>query len=1123
MKAFEKHEKLPARLAVTTATLICVIFLTAAAASAKTITVTGTGDSIAVDGAVTLREAITAANTNAPSGDAPAGDPGLDTITFNIPGNGVRTINLTAELPAIIDPITIDGYTQPGASANTMTVGSNAVLLIELNGTNAGSNSSALTVTAGNSTIKGLVINRFSGRGVNLQINGVNAVRGNFIGTDASGTSDFPSPNNGLGIYIESPNNTIGGTLVADRNIISGNGISGPGGAGVWIDGAAATGNKIVGNYLGTDASGTVGIPNYNEGVLLNNTTANIIGGTTPAERNLISGGGYGILIAGSSSDNQIMGNFMGTKADGVGSLGGSAGIILNSSTGHNTIGGTQAGAGNLIAFNSQQGIFVSTTSVNNPILGNAIYSNLSLGIDLYSGAFGVTPNDDNTGDADTGANNLQNFPVLTSVVAAGGNTTIQGTLDSAPNTQFRVEFFSNTNCDASGFGQGEKFIGFANVMTNATGKGNFSSVVPTASVVGSLFTATATDPAGNTSEFSACAAGAVSSPGTLQLSTNSQLKLENAGSFALDVTRTNGSAGTVTVHYTTADATAKAPSDYTATSGTLTFNDGETSKPLSIPIIDDNTPEGLESFTLTLSNPTGGAALGGITSANLVIQDNEEPTLSINNVNVAEGNSGTTNATFTVTLSDPITDSVTVDFGTAPGTATSGNDYQPASGTLTFAPGELSKQVIVVVNGDTTNEPDETFFVNLSNPSNATVSKAQGTGTIVNDDNVAAQTLQFSSANYTIQEGAGAVTITVSRSGDTSGSATVDYQTTDTDTFTVGCAVKQGTAYGRCDFATTVGSLSFAAGQTSRTFAVPIIDDSYAEGSETFSVVLSNAVGGSLGAVSTATITINDNEVSDGPNPIFNTPFFVRQHYLDFLGREPEVGEPWSAILNGCADVNNTDPNNPSAGCDRITVSGSFFGSPEFKNKGLYVIDFYRVAFNRLPQYTEFSVDLASITGATAAEANTKRAAFATNLGQRSEFITAYGAMTNSAYVNALMNGTMGQGYNLTTISTVDPMNPDGPTKVTLTTTDLINALNSNTLTRAQVLRAIVQSDQITANLEAVNAFVASQYYGYLRRTPEAAGFNNWVNYLKNNPNDFRTMVNGFLNSTEYHLRFGP
>ena len=236
-----------------------------------------------------------------------------------------------------------------------------------------------------------------------------------------------------------------------------------------------------------------------------------------------------------------------------------------------------------------------------------------------------------------------------------------------------------------------------------------------------------------------------------------------------------------------------------------------------------------------------------------------------------------------------------------------------------------------------------------------------------------------------------------------------------------------------------------------------------------------------------------------------------MRQHYLDFLAREPEPGEPWSAVLRGCANQFNTDPNSPSAACDRITVSGAFFGSPEFLIKGVYTIVFYRVAFNRLPQYAEFANDLRSVTGQTAAETNAKRADFANKFVLRTEFTSAYGGMSNSAYVTALMTGTLGQSYNLTSINTPDPANPDSGAKMTLTTSELINRLNGGTLTRAQVLRAIVQSDQINLNQEAVNAFVASQYYGYLRRTPEPSGFNAWVNHLRANPNDFRTMVNGF------------
>jgi len=180
-------------------------------------------------------------------------------------------------------------------------------------------------------------------------------------------------------------------------------------------------------------------------------------------------------------------------------------------------------------------------------------------------------------------------------------------------------------------------------------------------------------------------------------------------------------------------------------------------------------------------------------------------------------------------------------------------------------------------------------------------------------------------------------------------------------------------------------------------------------------------------------------------------------------------------------------------------------------------------VAFNRLPSYVEFSTDLASITGTTADEVFAKRAAYAAGFVQRTESTSIYFALNDTQFVNALMSGAQGQNYNLTSITTKDPANPDTGSKVVLTSTDLINRLTAGTMTRAQVLRAIAQSDEITLNKEAVNAFVASQYYGYLRRTPDTVGFNGWVAYLTANPNDFRTMVNGFLNSQEYRLRFGP
>jgi hypothetical protein len=536
-----------------------------------------------------------------------------------------------------------------------------------------------------------------------------------------------------------------------------------------------------------------------------------------------------------------------------------------------------------------------------------------------------------------------------------------------------------------------------------------------------------------------------------------------------------------------------------------------------------------------TSSITVAGGVNSGNNGANWNIAGCSPPDVTVSVSPSAVLENGPTNLVYTFSRTGSTTNPLTVNFSVG-GTAAFSSDYSqsgaasfnPTSGTVTIGAGNSTATVTLDPTSDSTVESDETALLTVTsgtgyNPGNP----ASASGTITNDD-LAPPTMQFSATAFLVNEGGGSVEITVLRSGDTAGASSVDYRTTDTDTFTVNCAAKQGAAFARCDFATVVGTANFAAGETTKTFNVPIIDDSYGEGVETCGVALTNATGGSIGPVSTASVSITDNETVDGPNPILRADdpgidFFVRQHYLDFLSREPEPGQPWSNVLKNCSDQFNTNPASPAAGCDRLTVSGAFFGSPEFKDKGIYVIDFYRVAFNRLPTYLEFVPDLASMTGSSVSEVNAKRATLANNFVQRSEFTGIYGAMNNTTFVNTLMSGGQGQNYNMTSITTPDPANPDGTNKVTLSTADLINQLTAGTLTRAQVLRAIVQSDQITQNFEAVNAFVASQYYGYLRRTPETGGFNQWVTYLRNNPTDFRTMVNGFLNSTEYRSRFGP
>ncbi len=374
---------------------------------------------------------------------------------------------------------------------------------------------------------------------------------------------------------------------------------------------------------------------------------------------------------------------------------------------------------------------------------------------------------------------------------------------------------------------------------------------------------------------------------------------------------------------------------------------------------------------------------------------------------------------------------------------------------------------------------------------------------------------IQFSTANFLAAETSGSATIIVTRTGDTAAPASVDFTTVD-DPAEVRCDTANGTAYARCDYATTLDTLTFAPGEAQHSISIPLIDDAHVEGNETVQLALRNPTGTMLGAQSTATLTITDNDMAASPNPIFTTPFFVRQQYLDFLAREPEQGEPWTGILNRCPDVNNLDPNSPSAQCDRLLVSSSFFGSPEFRIKGYFVYLFYKVALGRRPVYAEFIPDMRAVTGATSPEVFQKKAAFTDAFAGRLEFRNLYDPLSHAAYVDALLNR-----YGLQAITTPDPANPDGTALVTLTRADLVNRLNAQTLTHAQVLRAIAQSREVDA-VEFNGAFVAIQYFGYLRRTPDTSGYNAWLNYLTAHPTDFRTMVNGFMNSTEYRLRFG-
>ena len=266
------------------------------------------------------------------------------------------------------------------------------------------------------------------------------------------------------------------------------------GGHGINITGSS---NVIEGNFIGTNTSGTFALANSLDGVFVSAGSNNTIGGTTTAARNVISGNRNGVQITGAGTGNQVRGNFIGTTASGASGLGNSANGVLISGSSGNSVGAIGSASSNTIAFNGTAGVAV-TSGTGNSILSNSIFLNGGLGIDL--GPAGVTAND--TGDPDGGANNLQNFPVITSATSVG-NTAIEGTLNSTANTTFRIEFYSNQVSDASGFGEGQAFIGSISATTDGSGNASFSPTFPSTVPAGQIITATATNPGGDTSEFS--------------------------------------------------------------------------------------------------------------------------------------------------------------------------------------------------------------------------------------------------------------------------------------------------------------------------------------------------------------------------------------------------------------------------------------------------------------------------------------------------------------------------------------------------------------------------------------------------------------------------------------------
>ncbi|MDP3522336.1 MAG: DUF4347 domain-containing protein [Hydrogenophaga sp.] len=586
-----------------------------------TYTVTNTNDS----GAGSLRQAIQDANASA----------GADVIDFNIAGTGTHTITLASVLPTLTGTVTLDASTDDSFAAN----GNRPAIVLDGNGLTG--DGLILGATADGSTVRGLLINNFAAGASILIESGSsgNTIAGNYLGAlDTNGNFDGGGAILSYGLRILGDNTTIGGTTAADRNVIACNNAN----YGIFVSGAGAFGNHVSGNYIGTDATGNTGVGADFIGIaLFNSGDNNTIGGAAVNAGNVFSSASStarAIVLINAGSGSVIQGNRIGVSADGQLLSGIYTGVLLSSGNnttildnwiagagtdgirigagasgtvvqgnrigtdlsgtlnwgsqwsgiavaGSNTlVGGTTAGQGNIVANSNQAGSthdgIAVTGGSGNALLGNQIYGTVAgtsgLGIDL--GADGVTDND--AGDGDSGANELQNFPVLTVAEPAGGNITIAGTLNSTANSHFRIELFASPSAGPAGHGEGQVYLGHVNVLTDGAGDASFSTTLAATVPAGHAVTATATrSVAGygsfsDTSEFSAALIANTAPAITIDGSADTAaLNVAENTAAVTTVTATDTDVPTQTLSYSLGGGADQAHFSIHSATGVLSFN----------------------------------------------------------------------------------------------------------------------------------------------------------------------------------------------------------------------------------------------------------------------------------------------------------------------------------------------------------------------------------------------------------------------------------------------------------------------------------------------------------------------------------------------------------------------
>jgi hypothetical protein len=398
---------------------------------------------------------------------------------------------------------------------------------------------------------------------------------------------------------------------------------------------------------------------------------------------------------------------------------------------------------------------------------------------------------------------------------------------------------------------------------------------------------------------------------------------------------------------------------------------------------------------------------------------------------------------------------------------------------------------------------------------------------------------IQFSQPNYTVAERGGSIQVTVTRTGDTSGVVSVDYATDDGSIPTVAtpCSTVSGKALERCDYTRSAGTLSFAPGETQKSFIVLVNDDSYAEGAETLQLVLSNPAAGMLGQQSTATLQITDDSPESSGNPLDDPSFFVRQHYHDFLDREPDQSglDFWTGNITSCGS--DDDCRNVR----RIHGSAAFFLSIEFQETGYLVERLYKAAYGdatgnstfttphtlpvpvvRLREFLRDTQEIGQgvVVGAPGWEQllETNKQAFCAGFVLRQRFTNAFPLALNAQQFVTQLDQNAGQA--LTDADKTQLMGIFGGPF----------ASSNDAAKRALILRQVADNS-VLQQREFNRAFVLMQFFGYLRRNPDDAqdtdhsGFDFWLTKLNQFNGDFvqAEMVKAFITSAEYHQRFGP